>query len=94
MTMAMDVRPDRRVTIEIASTLRIPQPRTFTAHDRQGLVIRRAPIGLPRERMPAVRAIGLNPAAGVITHRAECEPITRSGKAESGGGTLDFLTSR
>jgi hypothetical protein len=47
-------------------------------------VLWRAPLGLPRERMPAVRAVGLNPAAGVIAHRADCEPIPRSGKAESG----------
>jgi hypothetical protein len=32
-----------------------------------------------------VRAVGLNPAAGIIAHRAECGPIPRSGKAETGG---------
>jgi hypothetical protein len=35
--------------------------------------------------MPAVRAVGLNPAAGIIAHRAQCGPIPRRGKAESGG---------
>ena len=70
MGVTVDVGPDGRIPIQIAPPLGIPQPHPLATHQNQWFMIRRAPLGLPCERMPAVRTVGLDPSECVLAHRA------------------------
>lgn len=60
MTVAMDVRPDRRVAIEVASAETIFQPRSAPGNQHERLVIGGNPVAHLRERMPDMRFVELD----------------------------------
>lgn len=66
--VAVDVGPDGRISIKIAPTFGVPKPCALSVRDDQWLMTGGAPFVLTGERMPAVGLIGLDPAAGFVTH--------------------------
>lgn len=50
--VAVDVGPDRRVPIQVATTMAILEHRAFAANEDQWFVIRRAPFLIRGERVP------------------------------------------
>jgi hypothetical protein len=50
----------------------------------QWFVVFRAPVALPGKRVPAVGLIGLDPVAGVVTHRSEHDTESGLREVESG----------
>ena len=62
MVMSVQIRPDRRVCIQVLPVIRIPQQRPFSPHDHDRSA--REPIAHLRERMPDELVIEL----GELTH--------------------------
>ena len=71
VSVAVDVRPDRGIPIEIALALRVEQPGALSVRDDGRLVVWIAPIILRRERMPAVALVEIQPSSGVVAHRGQ-----------------------
>ena len=78
MPMSMDVRPDRRISVQIAAALGIPQPRALSADDDGRLVTTGTPLALAGEGMPAMGLIACNPSACLLAHAARMGIVPRS----------------
>ena len=68
MPVSVQIRPDRRIAVDILATLAVAQERALALDEHQRFVIRRAPVGVLGERMPAVRLIGRGEIAGGGKH--------------------------
>lgn len=58
--VAVDVRPDRGISVEVFPALRIPQPNALGADDHQRFVRGVAPRVLRGERVPAMGFVGVD----------------------------------
>ena len=88
MRVAVDVRPDRGIAVDVAVSFGIVEPDALRTGDDHRLVVRRAPLGLAGERVPAVGFVEVEPAGGVVAHGRSEEGITGIGK--SGGQAGGF----
>ena len=57
MAMAVNIRPDRGIAVEVAAALAVFEHRALAAHEHERMVIRFAPIAHGREGMPEVRLV-------------------------------------
>ena len=58
MPVAMEIRPDGRIPIDIISPVAVAQQRPFRGNDDQRIMFRRAPLLVLGEGMPEIRLVG------------------------------------
>ena len=85
MIVTVDVGPDRRVAVKVASAETIFQPRSAPGNQHEWLVIGRNPVVHLRERMPDMRFVELDEGvhwAGVRIQESGARSLT---SPETGG---------
>ena len=68
MIVSVNVGPDRRVAVQIASAETVFQPRSAPGNQHEWLVIGRNPVAHLRERMPDIGFIELDQGVGGVIH--------------------------
>ena len=78
--MAVDIRPDRGIAIEVAAALAVFEHGAFAAHENERVVFRFAPVAHRREGMPEVRLVERLQLRRIpnISHRWKLWPIKRA----------------
>ena len=71
VTVSMDICPDGRVAIKVASAETVLQPCPMPRNQHQRLVVGRNPVAHLRERMPDMRFVELNEGFSGVIHGEE-----------------------
>ena len=78
--VAVDIRPDRGIAIEVAAPLTVLEHGAFAANENEWVVVRFAPVAHRREGMPEVRLVERLQLRRIpnISHRWKLWPIKRA----------------